>query len=129
MAAQIKAMSDQIAQLTKAMANKENAPNGSSSGGGSGSSGGRGRDKGQARYVPVQYTKPRSMGSYFSMHGFHPAGKNHTSATCTWKLPNHNTAATWNDRKGGSVHWPPPIRVSIEQQNHATYAGKSAPTN
>ncbi len=49
MAAQIKAMSDQIAQLTKAMANKENAPNGSNSGGGSGSSGGRGRDKGQAR--------------------------------------------------------------------------------
>jgi hypothetical protein len=45
MAAQIKAMSDQITQLTKAMANKENAPNGSSSGGGSGSSGGRGRDK------------------------------------------------------------------------------------
>ncbi len=33
MAAQIKAMSDQIAQLTKAMANKENTPNG---GGGSG---------------------------------------------------------------------------------------------
>ncbi len=38
MAAQIKAMPDQIAQLTKVMANKENAPNGSS--------GGRGRDKG-----------------------------------------------------------------------------------
>ncbi len=53
MAAQIKAMSDQITQLTKAMANKENAPNGSSSGGCSGSSGGRGRDKGQARYVAV----------------------------------------------------------------------------
>jgi hypothetical protein len=47
MAAQTKAMTDQIAQLTKAMANKENAP----------------------------------------------------------------------------------IRVSIEQQNHATYAGKTAPTN
>ncbi len=63
MAAHIKAMSDQIAQLTKAMANKENAPNGSSSRGGSSSSNGRGRDKGQARYVAVQYTKPRSMGS------------------------------------------------------------------
>ncbi len=87
MAAQIKAMSDQIEQLTKAMANKENAPNGS------GSSGGRGRDKG-ARYVTVQYIKPRSMDSYRSLHGFHPAGKNHTSATCTWKLPNHDTTAT-----------------------------------
>ncbi len=85
MAAQIKTMSDQIARLTKAMANKENASNGSSSGG-------RGRDKGQSRYVAVQqYTKPRSMGSYCSSHGFHPAGKNHTSATCTQKLPNHNT--------------------------------------
>ncbi len=129
MAAQIKAMSDQIAQLPKAMANKENAPNGSSSGGGSSSSGGRGRDKGQARYVAVQYTKPCNMGSYCSLYGFHPAGKNHTSATCMRKLPNHNTTATWNNRKGGSVHWPPPIRVSIKQQNHATYTGKTAPTN
>ncbi len=86
MTTQIKAMSDQIAQLTKAMADKENAPNGSSSGGGSGSSGGRGRDNGRARYVTVQYTKPHSMGSYCSSHSFHPAGKNHTSATCMWKL-------------------------------------------
>ncbi len=129
MAAQIKAMSDQIAQLTKAMAIKENAPNSSSSRGGSGSSGGRGRDKGQARYVTVQYTKPHSMGSYCSSHGFHPAGKNHTSATCTWKIPNQDTVVTWNNRKGGGVHWPPPIHISIEQQNHATYAGKTAPTN
>ena len=129
MATQIKAMSDQIAQLTKAMANKENAPNGSSSGGSSGSSSGRGRDKGQARYVAVQYTKPCSMGSYYSSHGFHPAGKNHTSATCMWKLPNHDMTATWNNRKGSSIHWPPPICVSIKQQNHATYAGKTAPTN
>jgi hypothetical protein len=123
MAAQIKAMSDQIAQLTKAMANKENAPNRS------GSSGGIGRYKVQARYVTVQYTKPRSMDSYRSSHGFHPAGENHTSATCTWKLPNHDTTATWNNRKGGSICWPPPIRISIEQQIHATYAGKTAPTN
>jgi hypothetical protein len=95
---QIKAMSDQIAQLTKAMANKENAPsNGSSSRGGSGSSGGRRRDKGQARYIAVQYTKPRSMGSYCSLHGFHPAGETHTSATCMWKLPNHDTMVTWDN--------------------------------
>jgi len=36
MAAQIKTMSDQIVQLTKAMANKENTPNGGGGGGGSG---------------------------------------------------------------------------------------------
>jgi hypothetical protein len=129
MAGQIKAMSDQIAQLTKAMANKENAPNGSSSGGGSGSSGGRGSDKGRARYVAVQYAKPHNMGSSCLSHGFHPAGENHTSATCKWKLHNHDTMATWNDRKSSSVYWPPPICGSIEQQNHATYAGKTAPTN
>ncbi len=129
MAAQIKAFADQIAQLTKAMANKENAPNGSSSRGCSNNSGGRRRDKGQARYIAEQYTKPRSMGSYCSLHGFHPAGENHTSATCKWKLPNHDTTATWNNRKGGSIHWPPPIRVNIEQQNHGTYAGKTTLTN
>ncbi len=69
------------------------------------------------------------MDSYCSPHGFHPAGENHTSATYMWKLPNHNTTATWNDRKGSSVHWSPPINVSIKQQSHATYAGKLAPTN
>ncbi len=42
MAAQIKAMSDQIAQLTKAMANKENTPNGGGGGSGGGAGGGAG---------------------------------------------------------------------------------------
>ena len=113
MAAQIKAMSDQTAQLTKAMANKENTPNGGGGGGSSSGGGGGGlRDKGQGRVV-IQYTKPRSMGCYCSSHGFHPAGKNHTSTTCQWKQPNHNVTATRNDRKGGSVHSPPPIHVSI----------------
>ncbi len=71
MSAQIKAMADQIAQLTKAMANKENMPNsggngggssnggggggGSGSGGGGGGGGLRDREKGRAQ---VQYTKP-----------------------------------------------------------------------
>jgi len=124
MAAQIKTMSDQIAQLTKAMANKESTPN---SGGGGGSGGGL-RDRGQGR-VAIQYEKPQSMGCYCFSHGFHPAGENHTSANCQWKQPNHDAAATWNDRKVESMHWPSPIHVSIGQQNHATYAGKSAPTN
>ena len=59
MAAQIKTMSNQIAQLTKTMANKENTLNG---GGGSGGSGGGGlRDRGRGQ-VAIQYEKPRSMG-------------------------------------------------------------------
>ncbi len=69
------------------------------------------------------------MGCYCFSHGFHPVGENQTSATCNWKGPNHDTTATWNDRKGGSVYWPRPIRVSIGQQTHATYAGKAAQTN
>jgi hypothetical protein len=65
MSAQIKVMTDQIAQLTKAMPNKENMPNdgggsGSSGGGGGGGSGGP-RDRGRG-CAQVQYTKPQSMG-------------------------------------------------------------------
>ncbi len=131
MSAQIKAMVDQIAQLNKAMANKENRPNSGSSGGSSGGSGrgGGGLQERERGHAQVQYTKPQNMGCYCFSHGFHPAGKNHTSATCNWKQSNHDTTATWNDRKGGSVNWPLPIHVSIEQQSHPTYAGKSASTN
>ncbi len=125
MTVQIKAMLDQIAQLTKAIANKENAPKG----GGVGNSGSSSRNKGQARCEYVQYDKPHTMGSYFSSHGFHPAGVNHTSTTCSRTLVNHDATATWNDRKGSSIYWPKPICISVEQQSHATYAGKSAPTN
>jgi hypothetical protein len=81
------------------------------------------------RHEDVQYNKPRTMGSYCLPHGFHPAGVNHTSATCSKRLVNHNATATWNDMKGGSIYWPKPIRISVEQQSHTNYAGKSAPTN
>jgi hypothetical protein len=107
-------------QLTKKLDNKEN----NGSGGGGGQSGGSGlRDRSRGR-ATMSY-----WGCYFFSHRFHPAGENHTSAKCQWKQPNHDATATWNDRKGGSMHWPPPIRVSIGQQTHATYAGKTAPTN
>jgi hypothetical protein len=100
MAAQIKVMSDQNAQLTKMMANKENPTYGRGGGGGSGSL----RERGQVQRDVVQYTNPCSMGCDCSLHGFHPAGENHTSATCSWKQPNHDVTATWNNKKGGSVH-------------------------
>jgi hypothetical protein len=122
-------MLDQIAQLTKTMANKENSTNSCGGGSSGGGIAGSLHEKGRAQRDVVQYTKLRSMGCYCSLHGFHPASKNHTSTTCLWKQPNHNITTTWNDRKGGSVHWPPPICISIKQQSHATYAGKSAPTN
>jgi hypothetical protein len=94
---QNKAMADQIAQLTKAMANKENRPthggsdgdgsggggsSGSGSGGGGGGGGLRDRERGWAQ---VQYSKPQNIGCYCYSHGFHPAGENHTSATCNRK--------------------------------------------
>jgi hypothetical protein len=79
------------------------------------------------RREDVQYNKPHTMGSYCLSHGFNPAGVNHTSTTCSRRLVNHNTTATWNNRKGGSIYWPKPIRISVEQQSHANYAGKSAP--
>jgi hypothetical protein len=125
-------MSDQIAQLTRAIANKENVPNsggGGNCGNGGGGSGSGSRNKGRARREDVQYNKPRTMGSYCLSHGFHPAGVNHMSATSLRRLINHNATATWNNRKSNSVYWPKPIHISVEQQSHATYAGKSASTN
>ena len=82
MALQIKTISDQIAQPTKAMANKQNVSSGG--GGGNGSGHGGGKDKGRAKRKIVQYTKPCNMGCYCLLHCFHQAGKNHTSATCQW---------------------------------------------
>jgi hypothetical protein len=78
MAMQIKVMSDQIAQLTRAMANKENTTN-------VGSIGSSLLNRGQAWRDVVQNTKPRSIGCYCSLHGFQPDDKNHTSTTCLWK--------------------------------------------
>lgn len=114
MALQIKQLTDAVALLAKTNSNKENDPNKSGGGGN--------REK-------KQYTKPRTMGGYCWTHGFHPAGENHTSANCTWKKEGHDIAATWATRNGGCVHWPPPIRVRVEDQTHSTYAGKTAPSS
>jgi len=67
MAAQIKTMSDQIAQLTKAMANKENTPNGDGGGGGGGL-----HDRGRGR-VANQYENPQSMGTVSCTVSIQPA--------------------------------------------------------
>jgi hypothetical protein len=68
MVTQIKTLADQIAALTKAMANKENIPNGSGKGssggrGGGGGGGGSGGGKGQAKmqHSPIHQT---------AMHGW-----------------------------------------------------------
>ena len=114
MALQIKMLTNAVALLTKNGNKEENNPNKPT--------GGSGCEK-------EQYTKPRTMGGYCWSHGFHPAGENHTSATCTWKKDSHDIAATLANRNGRCVHWPIPIRVRLEDQTHATYAGKTAPAS
>ena len=75
--------------------------------------------------------KIRNMGTYCSLHGFHPVGTNHDSVTCRneWRKPEHNIAATWTNRLGGDTYWPSAKQVAIKQQDHPTWKGKSAPTN
>jgi hypothetical protein len=114
MASQIKSLTKAVVLLTKSLANKGNKPSNRPTGGGR-----------QAK----QYTKPQSMGCYCWLHGFHLAGVNHTSATCTWKKEGHDTTATWMNRLDGCLLWPPPIQVKDEDQAHVTYAGRTAPTS
>jgi len=73
-------------------------------------------------------TKLRNMGAYCHTHGFHPVGVDHDSANCGWKHGEHKTKATWGNRLGGDMFWPSAKRVAIEQQDHPTWKGKSAPT-
>ncbi len=76
-----------------------------------------------------QNKKPRNMGGYCHSHGYHPVGANHTSVNCSWKKDGHKDKATLTNTLGGDTFWPSAKRVRINQQNHATWKGKSAPTN
>jgi hypothetical protein len=70
----------------------------------------------------------RNMGGYCHSCGFCPVGKDHTSVTCHMKRATHDDNATWTNRgTNGSMVWP--SRVRDEEQNHESWAGKSAPTN
>jgi hypothetical protein len=114
MASQIKNLTKTVALLTKSLANKENKPSNRPNG---------------SNCQTRQFTKPQSMGCYCWSHGFHPAGLNHMSTTCKWQKEGHDTTATWTNRFGGCLLWPLPIRVKVEDQAHATHAGKTAPTS
>ena len=98
------------------MCNNNNTGGGGSGGGGSG-------DNKKKRI----YEKYRNMGEYCHYCGFHPVGKGHTSKTCKHKKPNHDDNSTWSNRGAGSMFWPTKVRE--DEKTHATYAGKSAPTN
>ena len=114
MAAQIKALTDTVAKLVS----KENKnPNV-----------GGGREKKGDRDRRPQATKLRNMGAYCHSHGFHPVGAGHNSTTCSYKKAEHNTEATWEHCLEGDMYWPTAKRVAIEQQEHPTWKGKSAPT-
>jgi hypothetical protein len=99
-AAQIKALTNAVAQLA---ATKENAnPN---AGGGYG--GGNRKSRCQ------QMKKVLNMGGYRHSHGFHPIGANHDSMTCKWQKGEHKTEATWNNWLGGYMYWPTAKGVAI----------------
>jgi hypothetical protein len=122
MAAQIKVMLDQIAQLTKTMANKENSTNCRGGGGGGGGSGGGLRERGQAQRDVVQYTKPCSMGCYCSSHVFHPAGKNHTRTMTLWQRGTTGKAAASTGHR-------PSASASSSRAMQLTQASQPQPTD
>jgi hypothetical protein len=113
MAAQLKTLTNAMAMLTAALANKENQkPNNSGSGG-------NGTKK--------PWKKSRCMGGYCWSHGYHPTGDNNTSTTCTYKKEGHRDNVTATNIMGGSAYWPPEHRVIATQRTHASYAGKAIP--
>jgi hypothetical protein len=75
------------------------------------------------------YNKLRNIGGYCSSHGFHPVGIKHDSATCIYKKPEHKSEATWCNRLGGDMFWPSAKRITVEQQEHPSWKGKTPPTN
>ena len=82
----------------------------------------RDRDGPEQRY--------QNMGRYCYSCKFHPVGKEHTSTNCGWKRKDHDDNATWTNRgANGSTFWPSTWRVREDEKTHASYAGKSAPTN
>jgi hypothetical protein len=145
MMAQIQALTNTIAMLSTAIAAAAKENGGSGNGGGSGgggsgggggvgggngggsgnNGGGGGNNGGGGGKRTFKFT--RNMGAYCSMHGHHPVGANHTSATCTHKRKGHNDIATGNHRFGGSNFWWGLSKVKSSQHDHISYKGKSAP--
>ncbi len=113
MAAQLKTVTNAMAKLTVAVANKENQKPNNSGGGSNG--------------TQKPWKKLCCMGSYCWSHGYHATGDNHTSATCTYKKEGHRDDATATNIMGGSAYWPPEHRVIVSQRTHASYAGKAKP--
>ncbi len=118
----IASMEAEIKKLTAAIAQMANKSNNSEDVNPNASSGG------QPSRCP-QNKKPRNMGGYCHSHSYHPFGADHTSANCSWKKDGHKDKATWTNTLGGDTFWPSERRVVINQQNHATWKGKSAPTS
>ena len=112
LAADVKKLTEAVAKLTRMVADKESSPPGNNN----------------SSTNSKQYTGVRNMGAYCHSHGYHPVGIGHTSATCKYKKEGHKDEATWGSTHGGNDRWPPKIRVSVAQQEHATYKGKTKPT-
>jgi hypothetical protein len=116
MAAQIKALTKAINKLTPGQKNDKNKnPNAGSAG--------------TTASQRSQMTNLRNMGAYCHSYGFHPVGVDHTSTNCSWKTSKHKDNATWTNRMSSNTYWPVANRVALEQQEHATWKGKTVPTN
>ena len=109
MAAQLKSLHNAVAQLTLALANKENTGGNGGGGGGRNQNTGRnggGGGGGVRDQENKPYTKTRCMGAYCWSHGWHPVGENHTSKTCNYRKEGHKANATFTNIMGGSQIWP-----------------------
>ncbi len=124
MLAQIKALTEAVAKLMASKGNKNVNPNTNNGDKGNGK-----RRRTQVCPQPQQLTKICNMFGCCYSHGFHPAGINHNSKNCNWKIGKHNPNATWNNCMGRRTYWPAAIRVAIKQEDHMLWKGKSAPTN
>ena len=76
-----------------------------------------------------QMKKLRNMGANCHSHSFHPVSANHNSTACSWQQAGHNNTATQTICIVGDTFWSTAKRVTIEQQEHPTWKGKSAPTS
>jgi hypothetical protein len=113
MAAQLKTLTNAMAKLTVALANKKKQKPNNSGGGSNG--------------TKKPWKKLHCMGGYCWSHGYHPKGDNHTSGTCTYKKEGHRDNATATNIMGGRAYWPPEHQVITLQRMHASYAGKANP--
>ena len=85
-------------------------------------------NEGNKPYKQTQYTRPQNLRGYCHTQTFHP-GLGHNSQSCQRKRDGHECEATWSNRMEGNTYWLEPLNVALDQHEHVTWKGKSAPTS